>query len=1030
MRPGRLTVRAFGPYAHEQVVDFDALRADGLFLIHGATGSGKTFLLDGLSFALYGEVSGGRSAAALRSDHADPAAEPTVALDFHAQGERWLVERVPPHQRLGLRAGTVVDKPARAALSRWVQGSWSPEATGVREVGLRIGELVGLTAKQFRQVILLPQGRFEEVLLATSDTREELLKTLFDSVLFESVSLHLDRRARDAADALGGTERDLVHLRRQATERWAEVTGRPGNGSEPVEVEGEVEVADGTDLGAEAQQGLDQLAVRAADRSNEAAALAAVAEQAAADAATAEAAARAVDERHRLRRQLLATRACHHEQAPAIDEHRARLAAAARASAIAPALDRLIEAEQALADADRDLHRATAHLTTTIEGARGPLPDEVRSAAVATEPGLGPREATAVARTIEAAHDALTVRAATLAGLVDVAERRVALVERAAAARRRGGELAHGVERARFELAGLGATEVHLRDELRAADAAAAQLDGVEASAQALTARARAAVLLGDAEAELERRRHAHARTDHERRRAHEHAAATRAAHLDGIAAVLAEHLTDGDACLVCGATEHPHPASSAPDAVDADDVATAEQRLEVASAAERSASAAVAQADADLAALRRDAGPAAADPERAMRHAEAAIALVSSTATIAATGGDLLDQLDALAARRDALAEQIDTDAPLAATARRDATNLLAQADHDADQLRQAIGDIALPAARAEVAEQLAAVGAVREAGRRAERARAGRDRADDDFRRDLAASPFADRTELGRATVDAPMQAALAQQVADHDRQVAAVEAQLALPELRALPLDAPVLEHLAERRADARAAAQVAHDHRARWAAAADAIAGIAERHRALEATWGVERDRTEVLVRVADQCMGRVGDKVSLQRWVLATYLEEICELATVRLQTMSSHRYSLRVHRERAARGARSGLDLRVFDAHTGEERSVQSLSGGETFQASLALALAVADSVQQHAGGVHLDALFIDEGFGSLDPHSLELAIDELDQLRAGGRTVGVISHVAALRERIRVGIEVTATPTGSTIRVGDVAAA
>jgi exonuclease SbcC len=113
----------------------------------------------------------------------------------------------------------------------------------------------------------------------------------------------------------------------------------------------------------------------------------------------------------------------------------------------------------------------------------------------------------------------------------------------------------------------------------------------------------------------------------------------------------------------------------------------------------------------------------------------------------------------------------------------------------------------------------------------------------------------------------------------------------------------------------------------------------------------------------------------------------------------------------------------------VLDAYTGEEREVASLSGGETFQASLALALGVADTVQAHSGGVGLGALFIDEGFGSLDPDSLQLAMDELDRLREGGRMIGLISHVSALRERIRTGIRVVAGDRGSRVEVGATAA-
>ena len=1029
MRPGRLTVRAFGPYADAQTVDFDALRDDGLFLIHGATGSGKTFLLDALSFALYGEVSGGRSVASLRSDHAAPAAEPLVALEFDAQGERWLVERVPPHQRLGLRAGTVVDKPARAVLSRAVGGSWSPEATGVKEVGLRVGELMGLTAKQFRQVIVLPQGRFEEVLLATSDKREDLLKTLFDSVLFESVSLHLDRRAREAADAIDRAAQDLVHLRRQADERWAEVADGTVDPVAPADDDGpSVHVLPpATDH----QVHLDQLAARAAARAADVAVGAERAETVAADAARAASSAEALDGRHRRRNQLLAARAELHAAGPTIAAARTRLGRALAADGIRPALERATAAERAHRAATAAVADRSARLVTSAGAASAPTPSALASL-VALLGGSGAVDHTTpeLADARRDAHDALTVRRAKLDDLVAVAERRSTLVTRAAAAERDADQLGHGAERARFELAGLAVTEDDLRVRLRAADDAAAQLDGVEAAAQVLAGRARAAALLADAHAAVERSRAAHATADEQLHEAAARSRASRAAHLDGIAAVLAGHLANGEACLVCGGTEHPRPAVAHPGAVSAEDVAADDERLEAARRAERGAAAAVARAESALAARRHEAGPAAADPDGALREAEAAIALVSSTAAVAATGGDLLDQLDALDLRRRDLTAQIDTDAPRAAAARREAASLRAQADTDDEQLEHELGGTTLDLARTEADRLLAAVDDLDQAAERAARSAPELALAEAELAERVAASPFADRAEAAAALVDAEARHADERSIAHHDQQVAAIDAQLALPELVHLELQGPALEPLRDAAADTRAAARTAGEDRARWSAAAEAIARLAERHRTLDHDHHAARQQAEVLVRVADQCMGRLGDKVSLQRWVLATYLEEICELATRRLQTMTSHRYSLRVHRERAARGARSGLDLRVFDAHTGEERAVQSLSGGETFQASLALALAVADSVQQHAGGVHLDALFVDEGFGTLDPHSLELAIDELDRLRAGGRTVGIISHVAALRDRIRVGIEVTASTHGSSIRVGEIAAA
>jgi len=199
----------------------------------------------------------------------------------------------------------------------------------------------------------------------------------------------------------------------------------------------------------------------------------------------------------------------------------------------------------------------------------------------------------------------------------------------------------------------------------------------------------------------------------------------------------------------------------------------------------------------------------------------------------------------------------------------------------------------------------------------------------------------------------------------------------------------------------------------------------IARLAAEHRSVEEVAHRLQQDAELLKAVSDRCLGKASPYISLQRWVLSAYLEEICGYANQRLDLMTSGRYQLRLSDEGGRGGRQAGLGLRVLDAYTGEEREVNSLSGGETFQASLALALAVADAVEARSGGIHLEALFIDEGFGSLDPDNLQLAMDELDRLREGGRMIGIISHVGALKERIRAGIEVRATEQGSFVRTG-----
>jgi len=156
-------------------------------------------------------------------------------------------------------------------------------------------------------------------------------------------------------------------------------------------------------------------------------------------------------------------------------------------------------------------------------------------------------------------------------------------------------------------------------------------------------------------------------------------------------------------------------------------------------------------------------------------------------------------------------------------------------------------------------------------------------------------------------------------------------------------------------------------------------------------------------------------------MTFERYVLAAFLDDILEEANSRLVKMTSGRYKLMRKKDRSKGNVQSGLELLVFDQYTGQERHVKTLSGGESFKAALSLALGLADVVQAYAGGVSLETMFIDEGFGTLDPESLDQAIETLMEIQSSGRLVGIISHVPELKERIDVQLEVIAGQSGST---------
>ncbi|HPU39775.1 MAG TPA: SbcC/MukB-like Walker B domain-containing protein, partial [Microthrixaceae bacterium] len=550
--------------------------------------------------------------------------------------------------------------------------------------------------------------------------------------------------------------------------------------------------------------------------------------------------------------------------------------------------------------------------------------------------------------------------------------------------------------------------------------------------------------------------------------------------YLDGIAAALSAELTDGVPCTVCGSVDHPHPASDdVTDVVarkDVDALSAAQDRAELAL---QHATAATAELQRQVAQLRGVAG----------EHSSAAAAAALSIATdelAAAEGGAgrLAEQgtrLESLHSQISQLRDDANQARLTAGEQLAEASTLKAQAcavtseilqafgtgtgtgtgvqdgaeddptciDHDAvpaaRRLTATDADVAAandPAAEATADRLLSdlddtrrAFGSVIEASRAfvsAERERSSARRSVDAAASQLAdqldRTDFATVTAARAALLDDRQISDLDHRLTEHREQLVGVAAQLGAEELAGLPADRPLIEDADLRLKTARVAEQDAVAAEERTRLAADAITRWSDEHRKLTLTTEPARREAALLHRLSDTLNGRSGSKVSLQRWVLAAFLDDVCTLANQRLATMTGGRYTLLVHRGDTPGNRAAGLDLRVLDAHTGAERDVSTLSGGETFQASLALALAVADAVEQHAGGIRMEALFIDEGFGTLDPDALELAMDELDALRAGGRMVGIISHVGTMQERIRTGIRVQPSEQGSTVHVGRIA--
>lgn len=986
MKLHRLELTGFGPFRERQTVDFDAFERDGVFLISGRTGAGKSSILDGVSFALYGSVprydNGERR---LRSDHCFLGDPTEVRLEFTVGDRRWRVTRAPDYERPAKRGDKLTTEPARAELDELVGDAWIGRAAKPREVALLLDEVLGLNAQQFQQVILLAQNKFSRFLLAKNDERQQLLRTLFGTRRFEQYKDDLEQRRRAAQrelEAAGDQTSTLLDLAEAAASDDAErADGAPAS----------LDLAARREAVGRARQRADYRVEQTAELGQQA------------DAAHARAVAAHAElvERARTLDDLTAARARLarlDDEAPQIAElargvERARAAEALRATleAAERAAEALAAARRAAADADAGWVEAGGDGADDLASVIDDLTGEIARCSDAAEREHDLSQASARA----AALDETTSRLAAESSALD---EQLAQVP---AERERIDE-----ELATTSAQGARVDDLRLRrDELRAQSAAAR--DAAVLDDEATAAEARYVEVSERAE------RAAATVTDLLRRR------------FAGRAGELASGLVAGEPCPVCGGTEHPHPAPAADDPVSDDDLAAAEADRDAALQSAREAGDRARRLRLDHAAAVARAGGRSADDVAAL--VEDADAALTTAQRAARRAGELLERRSAL----DELDAAVSTERERLLEALADAREQAAVVTATVTRLEEDL--VAARGGYASVDERLAAATSRRSLAVTVRDARAvvaEHERGAAETRTDLdarvAASDFADVDEVRAALLPAAELAALEKRRSQYEADLAATRARLLELELAAAgvgderpDLDASAAEVL---RADtARAAAIAAHRDAVN---AADRLGDLLDRIDAAFAAVAEQAEEAATVTRLADTVAGRAPNtrKMDLETFVLAAELEEIVAAANLRLRDMSSGRYTLHHSDALQARGAASGLSLEVLDAHTGRLRSPQSLSGGETFLASLALALGLAEVVTSRAGGIRLDTLFVDEGFGSLDPETLELAMRTLDELRSGGRTVGVISHVEGMKEQLAAQIVVEATREGPSI--------
>jgi DNA repair protein SbcC/Rad50 len=986
VRIKQLTICGFGPYKNEQTVDFDAFRDDGLFLISGKTGAGKSSILDAICYALYGSIPRYESTQQkLRSDHCDVDDPTFVELVFAVNGTHYRVRRTPEYARPKTRGtGTTVQK-ATAELFRLAEGEWQGVSARPVDVGNDLDQILGLSKDQFLQVILLAQNRFQEFLLARNDDRQAVLRSLFGTRRFEQMEEALVERRKSFEAELGTAREKLAQQAAQAASLLRNDEAAP-------------ETPDLAWFTA-ALEGLR----------GERDAASAAAVLADAGFTTAEADHRSLADLHKLqqRRDAAAARLEALEtERQGVDTDRETLAAAVRAAAAWP---HLVARQQAQADRDE-----AASVEAAAREAYQPFAAADAAADAATS------LAAITGATLKTTIDRVTKTLGSLESVLADELQLPALADDVEALQQKFDGCDGAVTEAAERIEALPAHIDDVRERLAGAQVRAAAenewTEKVERLTLARAAASRAETLTAQHDKALQA----------ETRASGEHAAAAARVHhlmqmrLAGHAAELAAELADGEPCAVCGSVAHPAPATPAGEPVSSDDVDRARVVVDESRTALEAATSEAQRLGTQLTEARATAG------RKTGEQLADELAAAKSALTDALAAGR---EADTLVAEQTRLRNELSTaQAGLAAlrTARDTAATELAAMQASCATIRQRIakhqgsydnvsGHVRHLLAHLETATTLA--DAISERGGQEKTLAA----ATATLTAQLLEHGFDTESDVRASRLPASDVAAVEARIRAHEQAVSIARSTLAEPELAELPV-APV--DLTE----SRAALEQARDRRDQAFAARGSLE---ERHTQLSAVVRSARAQLAAsaglhasyaqLRELASVVQGNDPNtkRMRLETYVLAAQLEEIVAAANTRLRMMTSGRYMLEHDDSVQYRNTRSGLGLSILDQHTGRARPTHSLSGGETFLASLALALGLAEVVTNQAGGITLDTLFIDEGFGSLDNDTLEIAMGTLDSLRAGGRTIGLISHVDAMKEQIPAKLRIVVTDQG-----------
>ena len=913
MRPIKLTVSAFGPYAGKTVLDLDKLGENGLYLITGDTGAGKTTIFDAITYALYGEASGdNREASMFRSKYTDKNMPTKVELVFTYAGKTYTVKRNPEYERPKSRGEGYTTQKAEAQLI-YPDGR---VVTKQRDVDSAIRDIMGINRNQFLQIAMIAQGDFLKLLLAPTEERKTIFRQIFKTQLYQDLQEKLKRES--------GALNDQCTAARSSIKQYVDGISCDENDVLSIKVEkakeGVLPTGDVIDL-------IEQLLSQDQARYSEL-----------------QKSITGADKKLEIINESLGKIEAAEKAKVALEQSKADLLkenetnkklAAAFAVEEQKALEReRVAGEKAKIEAEYPRYEALAALEERIQK---------------IEKGISTREKKLKKDQEQYAIDAEFFAALRkeYESLANAGEGRERLANQQEKAEERQSKLRAASE----ELDNLDKLNNHLAllqsDYMKAADAAKEAADDYETKNRAF---------------------------------------------LDEQAGIIAETLVDGKPCPVCGSIEHPCIARKSEKAPTETQLKKAKDKTEKARVSAEEKSGLCKEANAKLEAKK-------AEAEKHVKELWQDISIDAAKEKLASEQVLISEQIDELAR---AISEEEKK-----FSRRAELSELIPQKEADLKEREQGVisYNTTLEADKASLGEKKKQLDTDRKELRFGNKAEAEE------------AAQTAGKTIEAMKKAFEQAQKALAdsrERVAGYQTSIEELSKQIASDS--GLDKDAEIKrkEVLTEQKRADDINSKMLHS---RMESNKRALTSI----RAKAGELSTLEKRYAWIKALSNTANGNISgkEKVMLETYIQMTYFDRIIARANTRFMVMSGGQYELKRRREAENNRSQSGLDLDVIDHYNGTERSVKTLSGGESFKASLSLALGLSDEIQASAGGVKLDTMFVDEGFGSLDEESLDQAMKALSSLADGNRLVGIISHVADLKNRIDKQIVVTKEKSG-----------